>query len=46
MNELYDLESDPFELSNLIDSPSAAAVRRRLEAELEGILASGPAPRP
>lgn len=46
MNELYDLESDPFELSNLIDSPSAAAVRRRLEAELEGLLASGPAPRP
>ena len=42
MNELYDLQTDPYELSNLIAIPSAATVRRQMEAELQGILASSP----
>jgi N-acetylglucosamine-6-sulfatase len=41
MNELYDLRDDPFELSNLINSPNAAEVRGRMEVELKRILASG-----
>lgn len=44
MNELYDLRDDPFELSNLIDSPSAAEVRERMEVELKRILAAGRLP--
>jgi N-acetylglucosamine-6-sulfatase len=46
MNELYDLQADPFELSNLIDSPAAAGVRRQLEAELQSLLAAGRERRP
>ncbi|WP_414664801.1 sulfatase-like hydrolase/transferase [Horticoccus sp. 23ND18S-11] len=41
MNELYDLQEDPFELSNLISSPPAAGVRQQMEAELNRILSSG-----
>jgi arylsulfatase A-like enzyme len=44
MNELYDLRDDPFELSNLIDSPNAAEVRGRMEVELKRILAAGRLP--
>ena len=44
MNELYDLRDDPFELSNLINSPNAAEVRGRMEVELKRILASGRPP--
>ena len=40
MNELYDLREDPYELSNLIAAPAAAAVRRQMEAELQRILSS------
>ena len=32
MNELYDLQRDPFELTNLIDAQSSIDVRRRMEA--------------
>ena len=41
MNELYDLEADPFELTNLVASPAAEELRRQMEAELERILSSG-----
>jgi len=45
-NELYDLEADPYETQNLIDDPSAAALRAELEAKLaRGVLeASGLTP--
>jgi N-acetylglucosamine-6-sulfatase len=43
MNELYDLQQDPFELTNLIGSPAAAGLRQQMEAELGRLLAS---PRP
>ena len=46
MEELYDLREDPFELSNLIASPAADETRRKLEAELQRILAAArPTPR-
>ena len=38
MNELYDLQNDPFELTNLIDAQSAIDVRRRMEAQLDALL--------
>jgi N-acetylglucosamine-6-sulfatase len=38
MNELYDLQQDPFELRNLIDAKSSTDLRRRMEAELDALL--------
>jgi N-acetylglucosamine-6-sulfatase len=35
MDELYDLETDPHELENLIDAPRHQATRERLKRELE-----------
>ncbi len=37
MDELYDLETDPYELENLIDSAAHAAVKESLGKELEGL---------
>jgi hypothetical protein len=34
MNELYDLETDPFEERNLVGTPSARAVYDRMQSEL------------
>jgi N-acetylglucosamine-6-sulfatase len=34
LDELYDLESDPFEIHNLVDDPRIADVRQELRAEL------------
>ena len=42
MNELYDLQQDPFELKNLIGSASSSALRRRMEGELDMLLAAPP----
>jgi hypothetical protein len=38
VDELYDLESDPYELRNAIDDPEMASVRDRLRAELESLV--------
>jgi arylsulfatase A-like enzyme len=47
MEELYDLQQDPFELTNLMLSPAAAGVRRQMETELAQVLAPrAPAARP
>jgi len=42
MNELYDLQQDPYELRNLIDSKSSTDLRRRMEAELNALLSARP----
>ncbi len=39
MNELYDLQQDPFELTNLMDSPAATGLRQQMETELARLLA-------
>ncbi len=44
MNELYDLQQDPFELANLMGSPAAAELRQTMETELARVL--GPSPQP
>ena len=44
MDELYDLQQDPFELENLMTSKSSTDLRRRMEGELEALLASKPPP--
>ena len=38
MDELYDLETDPFELHNRIDDPSPRAILKELEVELSRLL--------
>ena len=38
MDELYDLETDPFELQNLIDAPEAQETLAELRADLEAYL--------
>jgi N-acetylglucosamine-6-sulfatase len=38
MDELYDLESDPYEERNLFDAPAARPTRDRMQAELRRLL--------
>jgi len=45
MDELYDLRSDPFEMTNLIDDARSARAQARMEAELQRLLRSAPAAR-
>jgi arylsulfatase A-like enzyme len=37
LDELYDLEADPYEMRNLVHDPSAAGIRRDLRTRL-GVL--------
>ena len=39
LDELYDLEKDPFELKNLIRSKAHAAIREKLHRELKILVA-------
>jgi Domain of unknown function (DUF4976) len=43
MNELYDLQEYPYELANLIASPTNAGVRQQMAEALDRILSVGPA---
>jgi N-acetylglucosamine-6-sulfatase len=38
MNELYDLDSDPYEQRNLIDAPDARPVLERMQSELRRLM--------
>jgi arylsulfatase A-like enzyme len=38
LDELYDLERDPYELRNLVRSRAAAALRERLRRELRRLV--------
>jgi N-acetylglucosamine-6-sulfatase len=40
LDELYDLERDPYEMKNLIDDPACAEIRRELRAELARLVAA------
>jgi N-acetylglucosamine-6-sulfatase len=40
MDELYDLETDPYEMENLIDQADRAALLDELQAELARLLAA------
>ena len=39
VDELYDLDADPYELANVIDDPRYAAVKGELRAELARLVA-------
>jgi N-acetylglucosamine-6-sulfatase len=45
MDELYDLQKDPYELQNLMALESSAGLRRRMEGKLNALLSAGPAAR-
>ena len=38
MDELYDLEADPYEMTNLIAKPEAGELRPQMQAELQRLL--------
>ena len=38
MDELYDLENDPYEETNIIDQSDARETRRQMEASLQSLL--------
>jgi N-acetylglucosamine-6-sulfatase len=38
MNELYDLQADPYEMANLIDLPEAAEAKKKAVAQMEDLL--------
>jgi N-acetylglucosamine-6-sulfatase len=45
MNELYDLQTDPYERRNLIDAPDARSVLERMQSELRRLKAETDYPR-
>lgn len=45
MDELYDLRSDPYEMTNLIDDARSARTQARMKAELQRLLRAAPAAR-
>ena len=38
MDELYDLETDPYELANVIAKPEARATLQQMQSELQRLL--------
>ena len=40
MDELYDLQADPYELKNLIGQPEAKALLLAMQSELQRLLAA------
>ena len=46
MNELYDLESDPYEEHNLIASPASASLLKTMQSEVERLTRALAPPRP
>ena len=44
MDELYDLQADPYEMANVFDAPRTQAVRDELRAELARLLRETAAP--
>ena len=40
VDELYDLELDPYEITNVIRAPASAQVRTELEQELRRLVAA------
>jgi N-acetylglucosamine-6-sulfatase len=42
MDELYDLRADPYEMTNVIGRPEAAAARERMRGELDRLLRATP----
>jgi N-acetylglucosamine-6-sulfatase len=42
MDELYDLRADPYEMTNVIGRPEAAAARERMQSELDRLLRATP----
>jgi len=42
MDELYDLQTDPYEMQNIIGQPQSNEVLSRLKAELQGLIAREP----
>ena len=43
--KLFDLRSDPYEMTNLIDAPRSAPVQARMNVELERLMRSAPSAR-
>ena len=40
MDELYDLDADPYEMTNLIAKPEAAEMLQQMRSELQRLLAA------
>ena len=45
MDELYDLQADPYEMKNLIDDRRSARALARLRAEMQRLMGAAPAAR-